>query len=204
MYPRYCRGEHRHRTSLSVSVTIAAARRVPREISDIVNPSAQISPRNQILSQSRIVKLNVHCKKTNNLYEQLYPRIYTLKCFSERFASENRACQVRRADNKHKQCRRRASDLRENQARPLLPNATLQFPRREVAKVVPDSADEKKRCGSKKSRDRFLASRSDLIKDAVRTARQTDPGGGEEGSMKGETTRGVPEGRNRPLHSRDA
>jgi len=58
--------------------------------------------------------------------------------------------------------------------------------------------------GAKKSRDRFLASRSDLIKDAVRTARQTDPGGGEEGSMKGETTRGVPEGRNRPLHSRDA
>lgn len=29
-----------------------------------------------------------------------------------------------------------------------------------------------------KSRDRFLASRSDLIKDAVRTARQTDPGEG--------------------------
>lgn len=47
-----------------------------------------------------------------------------------------------------------------------------------------------------KNRDRFLASRSDLIKDAVRTARQTDRGGGK-GDDEGRDDEG-PEGRNRP------
>lgn len=56
----------------------------------------------------------------------------------------------------------------------VLPNATPQFPRRQVAKVVRITdrkrGDEKAKNGRKRDR----SSRSNLIKDAVRIAKRTN------------------------------
>lgn len=58
----------------------------------------------------------------------------------------------------------------------VLPNATPQFPRHEVAKVV-RIADRKREDEKAKKwgKERDCSSRSNLIKDAVRIAKRTNP-----------------------------
>jgi len=54
----------------------------------------------------------------------------------------------------------------------VLPNATLQFPRREVAKVVRIAARKREDEKAKNGRKRDCSFRSNLIKDAVRIAKR--------------------------------
>lgn len=57
----------------------------------------------------------------------------------------------------------------------VLPNATPQFPRREVAKVVRIADRKREDEKAKNGRKRDRSSRSNLIKDTVRIAKRTNP-----------------------------